>query len=100
MADLCTFIYLLKPIRPDLMGNASPEEDSVLSSHFEYLQRALDDGKLVLAGPCEDAAFGIVLFKAPTEQEAAEFMSNDPAVKGKLMTAALHPFRISLVEKR
>jgi hypothetical protein len=30
---------------------------------------------------------------------AEEFMKNDPAVKNGVMTAELHPFRISLIEK-
>lgn len=94
-----TFAYLLKVHRPGLIDDASPEEEQLLSTHFQYLQRALSEGTLVLAGPCEDGAFGIVISRARTRQRAEEFVTNDPEVKGELMTAELHPFRISLMEQ-
>jgi uncharacterized protein YciI len=46
-----------------------------------------------------DKAFGIVVFQASSEEEAQEYMKNDPAVKKGIMTAELHPFRISLLQK-
>jgi len=99
MSELPTFVYLLKPSRARLIPDASPGEEATLGEHFEYLQTGLSEGRLILAGPCEDGEFGIVIFRAGTEEEALEFMEDDPAVRGGLMTAELHPFRISLVER-
>ena len=99
MSELPTFVYLLKPSRARLIPDASPGEEATLGEHFEYLQTGLSEGRLILAGPCEDGEFGIVIFRAGTEEEALEFMEDDPAARGGLMTAELHPFRISLVER-
>ena len=94
-----TFIYVLKACQPDLISNTTPEEEEILETHFEYLKKNLDEGILILAGPCLDREFGIVIFRAESEKEAETFMNNDPAVKGGLMTAELHQFRISLMGK-
>ena len=93
------FIYVLKACRHDLINNASPEEEKIIEMHFERLKKALHDKTLILAGPCLDGEFGIVIFRAESEEEARAFMNCDPAVKAGLMSAELHPFRVSLVEK-
>ena len=95
--ELPTFIYLLRPKRPSLIDETSAEEESRLSEHSEYLQRALTEGKLILAGPCVDGEFGVVVFRAATDEEAEEFMLSDPAIRHGLMNAELHPFRVSLM---
>ena len=92
-----TFIYMLRPRSRSLIDETTPEEEARLGEHFDYLERALEDGKLILAGPCLDGEFGVVLFRAATENEALEFMQSDPAVRHGLMTAELHPFRVSLL---
>jgi uncharacterized protein len=97
--EITEFLYQIKPIRADLMENQTQEEQEKLQSHFLYLQDLLEKGKLVLAGPCLDASFGVVILQNTNEEEAQEFMENDPAVKGKIMTAKLYPFRVSLMKK-
>jgi uncharacterized protein len=97
--EITEFLYQIKPVRADLMENQTQEEQEKLQSHFLYLQDLLEKGKLVLAGPCLDASFGVVILQDTNEEEAQEFMENDPAVKGKIMTAKLYPFRVSLMKK-
>jgi uncharacterized protein YciI len=92
-----SFIYVLHTKGRDVIDKTTSEEEARLGEHFEYLQRALEDGKLILAGPCEDGEFGIVVFRAAAEDEASAFMQSDPAVRHGLMTAELHPFRVSLL---
>jgi uncharacterized protein YciI len=88
---------MLRPQRCSLIDETAPEEEARLGEHFDYLERALEDGKLILAGPCLDGEFGVVLFRAATDDEASEFVQSDPAVRHGLMTADLHPFRVSLM---
>ncbi len=90
------FIYLLQPARPGLIEEATSEEEAALERHFAYLQAALAEGRLILAGPCLDGGFGIVIFAAQSAGAALRFMQGDPAVQEGLMRAELHPFRISL----
>ena len=91
-----TYLYTLILTRPELMEEATPKEEAVFQRHFDRLAAARDEGVLILAGPCLDGAFGIVVFRAPSEEAARRFMEGDPAVEAGLMVAALHPFRVSL----
>ena len=91
------FIYLIHPFREGFFNEPTEEEESLLSQHFEYLKSNLHDGKVILAGPCLDQTFGLVVFFAEDEKSARDFMMNDPTVKNDLMVAELHPFKISLV---
>ncbi len=98
MNEMSAFIYVLKLLRPESVDNMSPEEEEIINEHFEYLKRNLNEGTLILAGPCLDGAFGIVIFRSLSQKEAETFMNNDPAVTKGLMTAELHPFHVSLIE--
>jgi uncharacterized protein YciI len=93
------FIYVLKLAKKSSEKFSSAEE-AIMEEHFDRLKKALAKGKLVFAGPCEDRSFGIVVFRANSKEEAEKFMRNDPAVKHGAMTAELHPFHVSLAEKR
>jgi uncharacterized protein len=97
--EITEFLYQIKPVRADLMENQTQEEQEKLQSHFLYLQDMLEKGKLVLAGPCLDASFGVVILQNTNEEEAQEIMENDPAVKGNVMSGKLYPFRVSLIKK-
>ncbi len=94
-----SFVYLIRPIRPGFAEGMTPPEEAVMDEHFAHLKRLLAEGRLVLAGPCLDTAFGIVILEAGSEAEAAELMSSDPAVRGGVMAAELHGFRVSLIRK-
>lgn len=89
----------MKLVKPDTYGNMSPEDEAIVDEHFEYQQKGIAKKKVILAGPCLDGQFGIVIFRAKSQTEAEYFMKNDPAVRKRIMTAELHPFRISLMEK-
>ena len=92
-----TCICLLRPTAPGILDRMSPENETIMDEHFVQLQQSLHDGRFLLAGPCEDEAFGIVTFRAQSIGGAQRFMSDDPAVRSGLMGAKLQPFRISLV---
>jgi uncharacterized protein YciI len=97
MSDAPTFIYVVRPKRAGMIENPTPDEESRLAEHFDYLESALREGRLILAGPCLDGGFGIVIFEADTREAAQRFLENDPAVRSGLMKAELHSFRISLM---
>ena len=67
-----------------------------MEAHFEYLRQATQAGVVLLAGPCLDDTFGLVVFAAADEAAAQAFMFNDPSVQANVMMAELHPFRVSL----
>jgi uncharacterized protein YciI len=93
------YIYLIHPFREGFFENPTAEEGALVEAHFEYLRTSTQDGQVVLAGPCLDQTFGLVVFHARDETSAREFMMNDPTVKNNVMLAELHPFKISLPGK-
>lgn len=92
------YVYLVRPPRPTFMQDAREDESAAVGAHFRYLQEMLADGKLIIAGPCEDAAFGVVVFRAENDASAAMFVREDPAVAAGVFSAELHPFRLSLIQ--
>jgi uncharacterized protein YciI len=90
------YLYLTHPFRDGFFEQPTSEEETIMEEHFQYLQQATALGTLVLAGPCLDNTFGIVVFRAGNDQAAQDFMFNDPAVQKNVMMAELHPMRISL----
>ena len=95
------FIYVFEPVRPELVTNpdAWTEEDiRIGNEHFAYLQKATQDGIVILAGRSLDGEGpAVVIFEADSENRAQSFMEADPFVAGGLMRASLHPFRAALV---
>ena len=92
-----THTYLLCLAEPGMLDQMSSENETTMDEYFARLQQSLHDGRLLLAGPCEDKTFGIVIFRVQSIDDAQRFMSDDPAVRSGLMSTKLHPFRISLV---
>jgi uncharacterized protein YciI len=91
------FIYLIHPLRHEFFENPTPQEDAVMDEHYEYLKQATEDGIVLLAGPCLDETFGVVVLTAESDVAARGFMLNDPSVKSNIMMAELHPMRVSLM---
>ena len=90
-----TYIYLIRP-RTGFIDSMTAEEAETMDRHFAYLQGLQAENRLVLAGPCLDGAFGVVILRAPSAEGAWEVMANDPAVRAGIMKAELHRFRVSL----
>lgn len=90
------YLYLIHPYRHGFFEAPTPEEAAIMDEHFAYLQQAAANGALLLAGPCLDDSFGLVVFRAEDDQAANAFMYGDPSVKKNVMAAELHPLRVSL----
>jgi uncharacterized protein YciI len=90
------FLYLIHPYRHGFFNTPTPEEEAVLEEHFAYLKKAAEAGTVLLAGPCTDDTFGLVIFRAENDDAANAFMFNDPSVNKNVMVAELHPIRISI----
>lgn len=91
------FIYLIHPFRHEFFESPTTLEETVMDSHYEYLKKATTLGIVLLAGPCLDETFGVVILRAKNEEEAMEFMLNDPSVRSNVMMAELHPMKISMM---
>ncbi len=90
------YIYLIHPYRHGFFDAPTPEEKTILDEHFAYLKKAAETGTVLLAGPCTDDTFGLVVFRAKNDAAANVFMFDDPSVKKNVLIAELHPLRISI----
>jgi len=93
------FLGIYRPPRSTFIDDATPEEEQAIGAHFQYLKRLLAEGKLILAGPCEDASMGLAVFETQDEKEARDIVAVDPAVVAKVFTCEIKPYRVSLLRK-
>jgi uncharacterized protein len=96
------FIYVLK-LTPRLLDekNWTEQDNQIVGRHFRRLQRLHKEGRVLMAGRtlnADPSQFGVVVFEAASEEEARELMEADDAVKEKIMTAQLFPFRVALIK--
>ena len=94
------FLYRIVPARPAMLSEGRTEREArIVGEHFAYLKALTDAGVVLMAGrtASEDAGtFGIVVFLAQSEVEAAKLVAEDPAVQQGVMRAELFPYRIAL----
>jgi uncharacterized protein YciI len=89
--------------RADLATNPdawTKEDNQIGADHFNRLKQALEAGILIFAGRSLDGLGpAVVVIEAEAEEEARQFMLDDPFVKHGLFKAELHPFRAALVRE-
>jgi uncharacterized protein YciI len=92
------WLYRIVPARPEMVVDATPDEQRIVGAHFDYLVELRDRGTLILAGRTQEAegTFGITIFEADDEAAARAVMEADPAVAAGLFVASLHPYRIAV----
>jgi uncharacterized protein YciI len=94
------FLYRIQPTRLGMLTEGpTSQEASITGEHFQYLQRLVAEGVVLMAGRTlneDERSFGIVVFLAASQAEAAELVQNDPAVKLGIMKAELFPYRVAL----
>jgi uncharacterized protein YciI len=93
------FLLLYRPPRPTFESDATEEENRVIGDHFRYLKDLLAKGKLLIAGPCEDASMGIAVIECGNEEEARKVVAADPAVVARVFSCEVKPYRVSLMRK-
>ena len=93
------FLVIYRPPRPTFNEDATADEERIIGMHFQYLKRLLAEGKLLMAGPCEDASMGIAVLECESQEEARSILAGDPAVQGKVFTGEIKPYRVSLFRK-
>jgi uncharacterized protein YciI len=95
------YLYTIKPARLEMLTKGStPEEETILAQHFAYLKELAEAGVVILAGRTQnidESTFGIVIFRAESEEAAQGVMNNDPAVKNGVMRPKLYPYRVAVM---
>jgi len=97
------YLYKIQPIRDGVLKTGATEDEKrIVGEHFSYLQELIGKGVLVMAGRTlniDNSSFGIVVFRASSDEEARGIMLEDPAVKNMVFRAELYPYRISLLKE-
>ena len=95
---MAQWLYRIVPSRPEMVLDATPDEQRLVGAHFEYLVDLRDRGILILAGRTQEAegTFGVTIFEADDESAARDVMESDPAVAAGVFAASLHPYRIAV----
>jgi len=96
------YLYRVQPTREGFLIESTPDEDAIVSEHFEYLKTLTEQGIVLLAGrtlTTDAASHGLVLLRAESERAARALMNGDPAVAAGLFRAELLPFGIALVSE-
>ena len=104
MTNPTHYLYKIQPTRPEMLSEgATAEEEEIVSRHFAYLESLTRQGVVFLAGRTlntDKSSFGIVILKVDSEAAARQVMTNDPAVKNRIMRAELYPYRLTLLADR
>ena len=97
---MAQYLYKIQPVRPAMLTEGPTEEEAQrVGEHFQYLQKLMGDGVLILAGRTQTSdysSFGIALFEAESDEAMREIVANDPAVMYRVMRAEWYPYRLAL----
>ena len=77
--------------------NMTDRERKIMDDHFNYLHELTIRKKVVLAGPCFDPVFGLVILQVESEDEAKEIMDKEPSVVEGVHTYEISPMRVALL---
>ena len=69
------------------------KSDSLFNGHMKNIQRLVNEGKLVVAGPLEKnekGYRGIFILNVKTIEEARALLQTDPTIKAKVLDAELY----------
>jgi len=92
------WLVILRPPRKTFPADATETEIATVKAHFAYLQAALADGSLVLAGRTQENQnpIGLVILEAPSREEAERIVKEDPAITSGLFSYELRPYEVAL----
>jgi uncharacterized protein YciI len=97
MAESKQYFGKLIGTRPTWPDDMTPDEEKIMQEHFVYLKNLVAEEKVILAGPCLEGKFGIVIIQATTREEAEKIMAGDPSVTSGLHIYELLEMRVSLL---
>ena len=98
-----TYLYRIWPDRPELLtAGPTPDEERVISAHYEYLRTLTERGVVLLAGRTRSGTtedFGIVILVADSLADARRVMEADPAVMHGVFVGDLLAYDVALLSR-
>jgi len=97
MVEYEHYYVRLLGIREGWPDNMTEIEEKIMQDHFIYLQDLVSKKKVLLAGPCFEPVFGLIILQTTSEKEAIEIMKNEPSVVQGVHTYEIHSMKASLM---
>ncbi len=91
------YLVRLLGTRADWLNDMTEDEQKIMEDHFNYFKDLVKKEKCLMAGPCKDPVFGLVILDVASEAEAKEIMDSEPSVIGGIHTYDMNPFHLSLM---
>ena len=85
-----TFVFLNS--KADKKELPAEEVKKIMDGHMANINRLANEGKLIVAGPFEGGG-GIFIFKTPSVDTAAKWLSTDPGVQAKRWNVEMFPYQ-------
>lgn len=97
MTEYKHYFVQLVGTRDDWPDNMTEKEEKIMQEHFVYLKDLVAKKRVLLAGPCFEPVFGLIILQTTTKEEAIEIMNNEPSVVQEVHTYEMHPMNASLM---
>jgi uncharacterized protein YciI len=95
------WLYFIHVPRDDFAATMTADERAVWDRHVELLQRRMEEGSLILAGPTMGRVnTGICVFEAADEDAARAYMEEDPTISSGIARGELRPFLAGFLRGR
>lgn len=91
------FLVKLIGTRPGWPDNMTEAEMKVMQEHYLYLKDLVAEKKVILAGPCPEGRYGLIIVQGASKKEVVEIMDNEPSVTGGVHTYTMEPIHVSLL---
>jgi len=95
------WLYRIQPKRKTMLRDGPTDrEGKLIGEHFAYLKDLTEKDVVLLAGRTlntDESSFGIVIYLAKDEMEAARIFAEDPAVKAGVFIGEVYPYSVALV---
>ena len=102
--EIMEFLYKTSATRTGMVAEGPNDaEKAIIEEHFDYVKSLTDRGVVLVFGRTQNreaGAFGIVIFRAGSNEEAQSIMNKDPAVKQGIMHAELYPYKVAGLNAR
>lgn len=93
---MTTYYFAFLRRGPKWTAQRTPETDKLQADHMAHINSMARSGKLVIAGPFENAGdyAGVFVFKVDSIDEAKALAEADPTVKAGRLVIDIHPWLV------
>jgi uncharacterized protein YciI len=96
MGSMTRYYFGILRRGPKWSAEKTPESGKLQADHLANIRRLAEMGKMVIAGPFENAGeyAGVFVFKVQTIEEARTLAETDPAIQAGRLVIDIHPWII------